>query len=120
ASTGRAGSSQSTTVNRSYPESVPHACSVGVGRVFFFFQAEDGIRDFHVTGVQTCALPILLGAHEIGYIKWDQNRDLLESATRATGRAAVHDQTRAAYRLMDELRAAHPGLEIEEIGRAHV
>src|SRR5690606_40924340 len=29
-------------------------CSVS----FFFFQAEDGIRDFHVTGVQTCALPI--------------------------------------------------------------
>src|SRR5690606_39516612 len=27
--------------------------------VVFFFQAEDGIRDFHVTGVQTCALPIL-------------------------------------------------------------
>src|SRR5690625_7186232 len=26
----------------------------------FFFQAEDGIRDGHVTGVQTCALPILL------------------------------------------------------------
>src|SRR5690606_24481803 len=26
--------------------------------VIFFFQAEDGIRDFHVTGVQTCALPI--------------------------------------------------------------
>src|SRR5690606_40821200 len=25
---------------------------------FFFFQAEDGIRGFHVTGVQTCALPI--------------------------------------------------------------
>src|SRR5207302_4748637 len=25
---------------------------------FFFFHAEDGIRDFHVTGVQTCALPI--------------------------------------------------------------
>src|SRR5690606_40453907 len=25
---------------------------------FFFFQAEDGIRDFHVTGVKTCALPI--------------------------------------------------------------
>src|SRR5690606_40600425 len=26
--------------------------------ILFFFQAEDGIRDFHVTGVQTCALPI--------------------------------------------------------------
>src|SRR5690606_31677958 len=25
---------------------------------YFFFEAEDGIRDFHVTGVQTCALPI--------------------------------------------------------------
>ena len=30
------------------------------GRGFFFFQAEDGIRDKLVTGVQTCALPILL------------------------------------------------------------
>src|SRR5690606_41190510 len=29
-----------------------------VGAAVFFFQAEDGIRDFHVTGVQTCALPI--------------------------------------------------------------
>src|SRR6267143_3232088 len=29
---------------------------------FFFFQAEDGIRDGTVTGVQTCALPILAGA----------------------------------------------------------
>src|SRR5438874_13207055 len=27
---------------------------------FFFFQAEDGIRDLYVTGVQTCALPILM------------------------------------------------------------
>src|SRR5688500_19898676 len=29
---------------------------------FFFFQAEDGIRDYKVTGVKTCALPILVGA----------------------------------------------------------
>src|SRR2546430_10144951 len=29
---------------------------------FFFFQAEDGIRDLTVTGVQTCALPIFIGA----------------------------------------------------------
>src|SRR5256885_12338006 len=28
--------------------------------LFFFFQAEDGIRDYKVTGVQTCALPICL------------------------------------------------------------
>ena len=30
----------------------------GGGGVVFFFQAEDGIRDWSVTGVQTCALPI--------------------------------------------------------------
>src|SRR5256885_7129921 len=31
----------------------------------FFFQAEDGIRDYKVTGVQTCALPICHDAHNI-------------------------------------------------------
>src|SRR5258706_5348979 len=31
---------------------------------FFFFQAEDGIRDWSVTGVQTCALPIFTAARE--------------------------------------------------------
>ena len=29
-----------------------------LGCAFFFFQAEDGIQDYDVTGVQTCALPI--------------------------------------------------------------
>src|SRR5947209_13632787 len=38
-----------------------------VGDYFFFFQAEDGIRDIGVTGVQTCALPIsLLGDRGTG------------------------------------------------------
>src|SRR5256885_13464084 len=40
--------------------------------VFFFFQAEDGIRDYKVTGVQTCALPIYVyhfGAYEPGALK---------------------------------------------------
>src|SRR5207302_5430170 len=32
--------------------------------ILFFFQAEDGIRDFHVTGVQTCALPIYQQSHD--------------------------------------------------------
>src|SRR3712207_8618278 len=31
--------------------------------IFFFFQAEDGIRDIGVTGVQTCALPICSSVH---------------------------------------------------------
>src|SRR5438874_8369407 len=32
--------------------------------ILFFFQAEDGIRDLYVTGVQTCALPILCSPRE--------------------------------------------------------
>src|SRR2546430_17534044 len=32
--------------------------------MFFFFQAEDGIRDLTVTGVQTCDLPIYRGRHD--------------------------------------------------------
>lgn len=55
----------------------------------------------------------ILDRYEIGYLKWDHNRDLLEASTSQTGRAAVHEQTLAAYALMDALKAAHPGLEIE-------
>src|SRR5690606_40366676 len=40
----------------------------------FFFQAEDGIRDFHVTGVQTCALPISARLRLLGAL--DRRRDL--------------------------------------------
>src|ERR1039457_751429 len=35
---------------------------------FFFFQAEDGIRDYKVTGVQTCALPICIREIEFGQL----------------------------------------------------
>src|SRR5256885_11845668 len=41
---------------RSYPTVATVADRASTGR--FFFQAEDGIRDYKVTGVQTCALPI--------------------------------------------------------------
>src|SRR5439155_18781300 len=36
----------------------------------FFFQAEDGIRDGHVTGVQTCALPISAARYESKAFPW--------------------------------------------------
>lgn len=59
------------------------------------------------------AISRLVDEHEIDYIKWDHNRDLLEPGDRTTRRARVHDQTLAAYALMDELKRRHPGLEIE-------
>src|SRR2546430_2112559 len=40
---------------------------VSLGTVCFFFQAEDGIRDLTVTGVQTCALPI--------FARWGDQQD---------------------------------------------
>src|SRR5256885_10635743 len=36
--------------------------------LLFFFQAEDGIRDYKVTGVQTCALPISLFGFSMGVL----------------------------------------------------
>src|SRR5260221_10713056 len=47
------------TLRKNIPPSSLRA-SVLQCRVFFFFQAEDGIRDHCVTGVQTCALPIFI------------------------------------------------------------
>jgi alpha-galactosidase len=57
------------------------------------------------------ALLALLGDLDIAYLKWDHNRDLTD-VTHA-GRPAVHGQTLATYRLLDELRTEHPSLEIE-------
>src|SRR5207249_8374864 len=53
---------------------------------FFFFQAEDGIRDRNVTGVQTCALPIYL-PHEPPVVPGVEiHACLLASALNAAGR----------------------------------
>lgn len=53
----------------------------------------------------------LLAGNNISYLKWDQNRDLVEHGH--GGRPSVHAQTLAAYRLFNELGKAHPGVEIE-------
>ncbi|HEV8566566.1 MAG TPA: alpha-galactosidase [Actinoplanes sp.] len=55
----------------------------------------------------------LLGEYDIGYLKWDHNRDLVDAGHLPTGAAGVHRHTTAVYRLLDELRGRHPGLEIE-------
>lgn len=55
----------------------------------------------------------VLSAYDIGYVKWDHNRDLIEAGHTATGGAGVHAQTLATYRLLDALRAKHPDVEFE-------
>ncbi len=53
----------------------------------------------------------VLSSFNIAYIKWDHNRILNDAGH--LGHAAVHNQTLATYRLFDELKKRHPGLEIE-------
>ncbi|WP_341358331.1 alpha-galactosidase [Georgenia sp. M64] len=55
----------------------------------------------------------VLAAYDIDYVKWDYNRDLVDAGHWPTGQAGVHRQVEAVYRLIDEIRAAHPDLEIE-------
>src|SRR3989449_8101837 len=71
---------------------------------FFFFQAEDGIRDVAVTGVQTCALPIF-GAYQA----IQQNLAVLAGHAAAADIAAAH-----------AFRAADWGDAAFEIGVAKV
>lgn len=54
----------------------------------------------------------LLSEYNIGYIKWDMNRDINQPGDQYF-QPAVHRQTHALYRLLDELRSAHPEVEIE-------
>ena len=54
----------------------------------------------------------ILSEHDIGYIKWDMNRDLNHPGDHL-GRPRAHAQVRALWDLLDRLRAAHPTVEIE-------
>src|SRR2546422_5443326 len=55
------------------------------GLLFFFFQAEDGIRDVAVTGVQTCALPICLSTSS----SWAETAAGTTSRTIPPGRGSL-------------------------------
>src|SRR6185312_11426431 len=52
---------------------------------FFFFQAEDGIRDLIVTGVQTCALPISVGARATHATAYHRTKFAAEEEVRNSG-----------------------------------
>src|SRR5436305_8111410 len=79
---------------------------------FFFFQAEDGIRDADVTGVQTCALPIWI---VIARATTRQRRDagvkgdVELTVTRHRRMTVLADHTRSAV-TADRERTARPGM----------
>ncbi len=59
-----------------------------------------------------CHLDALLRDHDISYVKWDMNRDHIQ-ASGADGAAGTRVQTLSLYRLLEQLRAKHPGVEFE-------
>src|SRR6266566_4600963 len=69
---------------------------------FFFFQAEDGIRDYKVTGVQTCALPICTWATAWARARsqWPAARIRSPSALRNGGRSHGSETTAAGSRAL--------------------
>src|SRR5215475_5513453 len=69
---------------------------------FFFFQAEDGIRDFHVTGVQTCALPIDANVERLAEVECLDMAMLLRSL-----RARVISRGARNYRAYADLAVAY-------------
>ncbi|WP_435747240.1 alpha-galactosidase [Microbacterium sp. PMB16] len=58
-------------------------------------------------------LHALLSEYSISYLKWDHNRDLVDAGSGPGGAPRVREHTLALYRLLDELKSKHPGLEIE-------
>src|SRR5207237_5023045 len=81
---------------------------------FFFFQAEDGIRDSSVTGVQTCALPILKDRTE-----WNGTDIVFEISRKrdSTEVRFTHVGLVPAFECYGACSAAW-GFYINEIGRA--
>src|SRR5947207_11814726 len=72
---------------------------------FFFFQAEDGIRDHCVTGVQTCALPIYLVQGMI----WKSSRSIQEPMFRLALAWKKSRKLREASALSDWRKFSAPG-----------
>src|SRR5207253_7808493 len=77
--------------------------------LLFFFQAEDGIRDGHVTGVQTCALPIFL-------LFWDPGHDCRAANAGRSVVCAPSRQTESMIVPLNEITVLP--LRFFEIGRA--
>src|SRR2546430_9793357 len=90
--------------------------------MFFFFQAEDGIRDLTVTGVQTCALPIFPSVPMAQAGPMFANRPLGQLSPRDTARATIGgaevwiDYSRPSRRGRDIFGALEPWNKVWRTG----
>src|SRR5436305_3460823 len=82
---------------------------VSANSIFFFFQAEDGIRDADVTGVQTCALPIS------GALAYSPRRPL--RTTRRVREGARDTDHRQGRHEREQERPAAPEVDVVEQAR---
>src|SRR5688500_19625535 len=75
---------------------------------FFFFQAEDGIRGYKVTGVQTCALPILVAQRaQVGQAVaavGEREREVAQHAARIVARAPLAQALKRVRERSEERR----------------
>src|SRR5256885_5673876 len=80
-------------------------------RFLFFFQAEDGIRDYKVTGVQTCALPIsVFAGRDVEAVVIIESR-AGRGEPRADSRSIAQQQIDAT---LTELRRTRNGLRLQD------
>src|SRR2546430_7310080 len=85
--------------------------------VFFFFQAEDGIRDLTVTGVQTCALPIFLASGSSFPRSLPADGSGAQSAKRGSSPVTVAGAAPVSHRLPVHRRELLIGKELGRILR---
>src|SRR5256885_7329321 len=92
--------------------------SYGV-RCFFFFQAEDAIRVYKVTGVQTCALPIsriaMSKPYEVSY--WSKKFKVTPARLKSAVAAVGHSSKKVGEYLTGK-KAAKKAKKTAKIGRA--
>src|SRR5207249_8123966 len=102
-------------------EQVVHQADNVLDLPLFFFQAEDGIRDLNVTGVQTCALPISIAGSLFSEIEakaafWQRPRRLAPARVTPPPATRVPEAPSDVASMVEGFRLAYSNLQ--EIGRA--
>src|SRR3712207_4857696 len=80
---------------------------------FFFFQAEDGIRDIGVTGVQTCALPISVACYRAAGIDFASEEEYAERVGRHLRIGEVAGQKRGGSSTLQSIIRGHTTVEVD-------